>query len=139
MGETGGGCAILVGIVMLIYVVIWIVIWVFKIFFITLISLSGILVMAIIPAVIAFVIFKTFMAMKNNDFEQTRAIILPSLTVLTGASIGFSALFGLSNPWVVASLVGSSVPLVGLLLYPPINRRRLIRKYREGEQDLIEP
>ncbi len=139
MSESGGGCLGLFAILMVIYLVIRIIIWLFKIFSITVILLLGIGLMAIIPIAIGLIFFKTFMAMKNNDFEKTRAIILPSLTVLTGASIGFSALFGLSNPWVVAALVGSSVPLVSLLLYPPINRRRLIRKYREGEQDLIEP
>lgn len=138
MNETGAGCG-LVGFIALLYVVVQIIIFVFRIAAITLISLLGLVLIAIIPFAIAFVFFKTFVAMRNNDFELTRAIILPSLTVLTGASIGFSTLLGLSNPWIIAALVGSSVPLVSFLLYPPINRRRLIRKYREGEQDLIKP
>ncbi|HEY9701129.1 MAG TPA: hypothetical protein V6C58_01710, partial [Allocoleopsis sp.] len=70
-----------------------------------------------------------------NNFELTRAIVLPSLTLLTGGTIGFIAL-GFTHLWVVITLVSSSIPLISLLIYPPIKRYQLIKKYQEGEKHL---
>lgn len=139
MAEGGYGCGSLIGILFLLWLIFKLIIWTTKLLLITVTASLGLIVIALIPAVIIFIFIKTFQALKMNQFELKRAIILPSLTVLTGVSIGLGVQFGLSNSWVILTLMTSGISLASLLLYPPLNRRHLIKKYRESEQHLIEP
>jgi len=126
------------GVFFLIYLalVLPIAIWMLKILLVILVYCLGILAILIIPTLIIYIILKTIQAFRNNGFEDKRTIIIPSLTLFTGGSIGFLALGG-TNILAIIALVSSSISLFGLLVYFPLNRRRLIKKYQENEQNLI--
>ena len=140
--KAGCGCLFLMAVLsplisliikFLLEILVSLVIWVAKILSITLLSLGGIALVLLLVTLMIWVFVQTFQAMRAKDFDLVRAIILPLLTGSTGVCLGLSIQLGLSNFWVIAALGASSISLITLLLYPPLNRRRLIRKYRQRE------
>ncbi len=65
--------------------------------------------------------------------------LLLTLTVGLGTSLGIGCIVGLLNPFILLALAGTGLPLATMLLYPPLQRRRFIAKYRQSEQRLIKP
>ncbi|MFN5064541.1 MAG: serine/threonine protein kinase [Aphanizomenon sp.] len=54
------------------------------------------------------------------------------ISVATGIIIGF-------NTFILLALTGTSLPALFMLVYPPLQRRKLIAKYRQSEESLIKP
>ncbi|MCU0532880.1 MAG: hypothetical protein MUD14_03165 [Hydrococcus sp. Prado102] len=129
----------LIAIAFLIWLGVRIAIWSIKIILIALSIAGGLAIVALIPGSIIWLFIQIFKQMRKQEFERVRSILLPSLTILMGISLGFGIQLGFSNIWAIAGTLASGLPLVSILLYPPINRRRLIRQYRDKEQHLIEP
>lgn len=75
--------------------------------------------------------------MSRLGFNRNITSIQMLLTCLAGASMGWLHLVGINN-YAILSLTGSSVPLVSMLIYPQIQHRNLIARYRREKQDLIE-
>ncbi|NJM88930.1 MAG: hypothetical protein HC847_18995 [Hydrococcus sp. RU_2_2] len=138
-GNGNEALGYLIVVFFLIWLVVKIAIWSIKIILIVLAIAIGLAIIALIPGLIIWLFIQVFKQMRQQEFERVRAILLPILTILMGISIGFCIQLGFSNIWAIAGIFSSSLPLVSILLYPPINRRRLIRQYRDKEQHLIEP
>ena len=123
------------GIWLLVHLVILTVI----IALIVLVVAMGVLAVAAIPASIVWLFIQAFKKMQQEEFDRRISLVLPILTALSGISISFCLTPGFVNPLALASVFATSAPLASILIYPPINRRRLIAKYRQGEQHLIRP
>jgi hypothetical protein len=76
---------------------------------------------------------------KKKGFSPKFTITLLMLTIGLGSSLGVWVKLGALNLPALAAVLGTSLPLAGMLLYPPLQRSRLIAKYRQSEQHLIKP
>jgi serine/threonine protein kinase len=76
---------------------------------------------------------------KKKGFSQKATITILMLTIGLGSSLGVWLKLGALNLPVLAAVLGTSLPLAGMLLYPPLQRSRLIARYRQSEQHLIKP
>ena len=76
---------------------------------------------------------------KKKGFNQKASVALLILTIGLGTSLGVGLKLGALNLPVLAAVLGTSLPLAGMLFYPPLQRRQLIAKYRKSEQNLIKP
>jgi serine/threonine protein kinase len=56
-----------------------------------------------------------------------------------GASVGIGFIIGFHNPFILLALAATGLPLFTMLFYPQLKNRRLIAKYRQSEQHLIQP
>ncbi|MDH6104788.1 serine/threonine protein kinase [Anabaenopsis tanganyikae CS-531] len=56
-----------------------------------------------------------------------------------GISSGIAVAVGTLHPYILLALLATGLPFVTMLLYPPIQRRRLIAQYRRSEEHLIAP
>ncbi len=130
--EEGGGA------IVLLVMVLFILYWAIKIGLIILVLLLGLIMLSIIPVFLGWLFYQTFQALIQNKTPKRKAIILPSLTVLTGLGIG-CLILGFTSPLMICGLVAVSIPLATLLIYPSIHRRKLIKKYQEREKHLIAP
>ncbi|MDB9372029.1 hypothetical protein [Nodularia sphaerocarpa] len=61
------------------------------------------------------------------------------VTAGLGIRCGIGFMVGLQNPYILLALSGTGLPLASMLLYPPLQRRKLIAKYRKSEEHLIKP
>ncbi len=80
--------------------------------------------------------------MKNfarRGYEQSFAFLLLLLAAGLGMSLAMAPLVGFLEPFMMATLAGTILPMGLLLLYPQFKQRRLIAKYRQGESQLIKP
>jgi serine/threonine protein kinase len=76
---------------------------------------------------------------KNKGFSKVASIAILILTIGLGSSLGVGMKLGASNLFALAAVLGTGLPLAGMMLYPPLQRRRLIAQYRKSEQHLIKP
>ncbi|WP_414550592.1 serine/threonine protein kinase [Anabaena sp. CCY 0017] len=79
---------------------------------------------------------------KNMIYTFEHKSIVRRLLLLTaglGISFGIGCIVGLFNPYILLVLAGMGLPLATMLLYPPLQRRRLIAQYRKSEERLIKP
>jgi hypothetical protein len=76
---------------------------------------------------------------KKKGFSQKATVTLLILTIGLGSSLGVWLKLGALNLPALAAVLGTGLPLAGMLLYPPLQRRQLIAKYRQSEQRLIKP
>ncbi|MCC2695995.1 serine/threonine protein kinase, partial [Nodularia sp. LEGE 04288] len=79
---------------------------------------------------------------KNMIYTFEHKSIVRRLLLLTaglGISFGIGCIIGLLNPYILLALSGTGLPLATMLLYPPLQRRKLIAKYRKSEERLIKP
>jgi len=65
--------------------------------------------------------------------------ILSLLSAGLGISFGIISIVGFLNPYILFALTGTSLPALSMLFYPPLQRRKLIAKYRQSEESLIKP
>lgn len=56
-----------------------------------------------------------------------------------GISSGIAVAVGMLHPYILLALLATGLPFATMLLYPPIQRRRLIAQYRRSEEHLIAP
>jgi serine/threonine protein kinase len=76
----------------------------------------------------------------NRGFSKTLACGVSILSGALGISLGIGFKLGFFNNLLVMSAVlGTSVPLAAMLLYPPLERARRIANYRKLEGHLIKP
>ncbi len=75
----------------------------------------------------------------NRGFSKTLAFGVSLLSAALGISLGMGLKLGFYNQLVMPAILGTSFPLLTMILYPPIERARRIAKYRKLEGHLIKP
>jgi serine/threonine protein kinase len=76
---------------------------------------------------------------ENKGFRKVAAVVLLILTIGLGTSLGIWFKLGASNILALAAVLGTGLPLAGMLFYPHLERGQLIARYRKSEQHLIKP
>ncbi len=76
---------------------------------------------------------------EKEGVSKVATVAILILTIGFGSSLGVGLKLGALNFSALAALLGTGLPLAGMFLYPPLQRRRLIAKYRQSEQHLIKP
>jgi hypothetical protein len=76
---------------------------------------------------------------KKKGFSKVANVALLILTIGLGSSLGVGLKLGTLGFPAIAAVLGTSLPLAAMFLYPPLQRRQLIAKYRQSEQHLIKP
>jgi hypothetical protein len=75
----------------------------------------------------------------NRGFSKTLAFGVSLLSAALGISLGIGLKLGFLNQLVMSAVLGTSLPLLTMILYPPLERTRRIAKYRKLEGHLIKP
>ena len=88
-------------------------------------------------AVVVVVVVAVGMAVDMAKDSFTTLLML--LVLGFGMSTGTGIMIGFLNPFVLLALTGTGLPVLSLLLYSPLKRRKLIAKYRQSEESLIKP
>ena len=70
--------------------------------------------------------------------EDLFSWLLILLILGLGISVGTGIIIGF-NSFILLALTGTSLPALFMLVYPPLQRRKLIAKYRQSEESLIKP
>ena len=70
----------------------------------------------------------------NQGFKQKRAMIYITLTLMTGILTGVGLIAGF-HQYLIMGLTASTLPLIGMLLYPPLKLRQLKLQYRRQESN----
>jgi len=101
--------------------------------------LSGMTIGAVAPVLEVNLIRAIGVRMANQGFSRKSVLTTLTLTVGLGISSGFHFMLGGWNQFVLTAILGTGLPLAGVIFYPPIKRARLVAKYRQSEQYLIKP
>ena len=75
----------------------------------------------------------------NRGFSKALAFGVSLLSTALGISLGIGLKLGFLNHLVISAVVGTSLPLVMMILYPPLERARRLARYRKLERHLIKP
>jgi hypothetical protein len=75
----------------------------------------------------------------NRGFSKALAFGVSLLSTALGISLGIGLKLGFLNHLVMSAVVGTSLPLVMMILYPPLERARRLARYRKLEGHLIKP
>jgi serine/threonine protein kinase len=75
---------------------------------------------------------------QKKGFSKAYIVALLILTIGLGSSVGVGYKLRALNLPTLAAVLGTGLPLAGILLYPEIEQRRLVSKYRKSEQHLIQ-
>jgi serine/threonine protein kinase len=75
----------------------------------------------------------------QRGFSKTFAIGVSLFSTALGISLGLGLKLGFVNQLVMLALVGTSLPLANMILYPVLERARRIANYRKLEGHLIKP
>lgn len=75
----------------------------------------------------------------TRGFSSSVAIGITALATILGMSMGIGLQVGLLNSFVILAVLLSGLPLTAMIFYPPLERLRLIAKYRKSEHHLIKP
>ncbi|MBD0345730.1 MAG: serine/threonine protein kinase, partial [Coleofasciculus sp. Co-bin14] len=124
-------------------ILLCLLLWQFILIAIALIGLFYVFLMVMfslifVGAFIVYEINKIVDKIEKKGFSKAYIVALLILTIGFGSSLGvWHKLEALNLPTLVAVL-GTGLPLAGMLLYPPIEQRRLAAKYRKSEQHLIQ-
>jgi serine/threonine protein kinase len=76
---------------------------------------------------------------EKKGFRKVATLALLISTIGLGASLGVWVHLRALNLLALAAVMGTGLSLAGMILYPHLERRRLIAKYRKSEQHLIKP
>jgi hypothetical protein len=76
---------------------------------------------------------------RQKGFNQLISLLVTLLCLGLGISFGLGTKLGWGNLWVVGAIVATTAPLVGIFLYPPLERKFRIDRYRQSERHLISP
>lgn len=76
---------------------------------------------------------------EKRGFGKVATVTLLILTLGLGASLGIGLKLGALSGLTLAAVLGTGLPLTGMILYPHLARKKLIAKYRQSEQKLIKP
>ena len=86
----------------------------------------------IIASITSILLYSTESKFKNKQIDKGYIFIL--LTIGLGIAIGAGSVVGWFNPYVLLALALTSFLLIFMILYPPINRARLVNQYRHWEK-----
>jgi len=75
----------------------------------------------------------------DRGFSKWLAFGVSLLSTALGISLGIGLKLGFLNQLVMSAIIGTSLPLVIMILYPPLERARRLAKYRKLEGNLIKP
>ena len=75
----------------------------------------------------------------RKGIGQNFAVCISLLTTASGISLGLSFVLGLLNPLVIFALLGTSLPLLAMILYPYLRWAKVISDYRKAEENLVKP
>lgn len=75
----------------------------------------------------------------NRRINPEAAMVISLLTTAFGASLGLGFTFGFSTLLVILALVGTGLPLGGLLVYSLMQRVRTFNEQKRSQQHLIRP
>jgi serine/threonine protein kinase len=78
------------------------------------------------------------MAKEAKNLFTNILILLILSSIGLGISVGTGIIIGF-NSFILLALTGTSLPALFMLVYPPLQRRKLIAKYRQSEESLIKP
>ncbi|MBV8883658.1 MAG: serine/threonine protein kinase [Chroococcidiopsidaceae cyanobacterium CP_BM_RX_35] len=101
--------------------------------------LGGIVIGAIAPVLEVNLIRASGVRLANQGFSSKTILTTLILTVGLGSSSGIHVFLGGWNQVVLAAILGTGLPLAGMIAYPPFKRSRLMAKYRQSAQYLIKP
>ncbi len=76
---------------------------------------------------------------RQQGFNQLISLLVTLLCLGLGISLGLGTKLGWSNVWVLGSIAATTTPLLGIFLYPPLERRYRLDRYRQSEHHLISP
>ena len=86
----------------------------------------------IIASITSILLYSTESKFKNKQIDKGYIFIL--LTIGLGIAIGAGSVVGWFNPYVLLALALTSFLLIFMILYPHINRARLVNQYRHWEK-----
>jgi len=101
--------------------------------------LSGIIVGAVAPVLEVNLFRAVGSGMAKKGFSRKAVVATLLLTVGLGISSSLPLTLGIWNPLVLSAVLGTGLPLAGMIFYPPVKRARLMTKYRQSAQHLIRP
>ncbi|MFH7028394.1 MAG: serine/threonine protein kinase [Heteroscytonema crispum UTEX LB 1556] len=101
--------------------------------------LGALAVSTLLVFVVAYVAGIVSKNVVERGFNKGFAILILLLTAGLGITTGIGLKVGLLHQLVISVMALTGVPLASMLIYLPLNRRRLIGKYRDSEQHLIKP
>lgn len=76
---------------------------------------------------------------RQQGFNQFVSLVVTLLCLGLGISLGLGTKLGWSNLWVLGAIAATTTPLLGIFLYPPLERRYRLDRYRQSERHLISP
>lgn len=85
-----------------------------------------------IASITSILLYSTESKFKNKQIDKGYIFIL--LTIGLGIAIGAGSVVGWFNPYVLLALALTSFLLIFMILYPHINRARLVNQYRHWEK-----
>jgi len=86
----------------------------------------------IIASITSILLYSTESKFKNKQIDKGYIFIL--LTIVLGIAIGAGSVVGWFNPYVLLASALTSFLLIFMILYPHINRARLVNQYRHWEK-----
>ena len=75
----------------------------------------------------------------NRGFSKALAFGVSLLSAALGISLGMGLKLGFANQLVMSAVIGTSLPLATMIIYPPLEQARRIARYRKLEGHLIKP
>ncbi|KAB8314904.1 serine/threonine protein kinase [Tolypothrix campylonemoides VB511288] len=102
-------------------------------------NVIGVVVLGMFGHVVLALLCGVVNMVKEDIENMSTAILLVLLTIGLGTSFGIGCIVGLLNPFILLALAGTGLPLATMLVFPPLQRRRFIAKYRQSEERLIKP
>ncbi len=75
----------------------------------------------------------------DRGFSKWLAFGVSLLSAALGISLGIGLKLGFLNQLVMSAIIGTSLPLLLMICYPPFERARRLAKYRKLEGNLIKP
>ncbi|NCR18962.1 MAG: protein kinase [Microcystis aeruginosa LL13-03] len=85
-----------------------------------------------IAFITSILLYSTELKFKNKQIDKGYIFIW--LTIGLGIAIGAGSVVGWFKPYVLLALALTSFLLIFMILYPPINRARLVNQYRHWEK-----
>lgn len=75
----------------------------------------------------------------NRGFSKTLAFGVSLLSAALGVSLGIGLKLGFLNQLVMSAIISTSLPLLSMIIYPPLERAKRLNRYRKLEGNLIKP
>lgn len=103
------------------------------------VSIEALTVVDVAVFMTMFITGKVVEINRQQGFNQFISLVVTLLCLGLGISLGLGTKLGWSNLWVLGTIAATTTPLVGIFLYPPLERRYRLDRYRQSERHLISP